>query len=73
MASDFDMKKASNGEWYWVLNASNGQVICKSTDGYKNRQDWLHSIKIVKDLAPTAPVWDLSGSTATKVPASDIK
>jgi uncharacterized protein YegP (UPF0339 family) len=73
MASDFDMKKATNGEWYWVLNAANGQVICKSTDGYKNRQDCLHSIRIVKDLAPEAPVWDLSGSSATRVPESDVK
>ena len=59
--------------WYWVLNAANGQVIIKSTDGYKNRQDCLHSIKIVRDLIGSAPVWDLSGSTATQVSASDVK
>jgi uncharacterized protein YegP (UPF0339 family) len=73
MASDFDMKKDSKGEWYWVLNAANGQVICKSTDGYKNRQDCLHSIKIVRDLAPKAPVWDFGVSPGTRVPETDIK
>lgn len=74
MASDFDMKKDAKGEWYWVLNAANGKTICKSTDGYKNRQDCLHSIKIVRDLAGSAPVWDLSvPGSPTKVPESDIK
>ena len=60
MASDFDMTKDSRGEWYWVLNAANGKVICKSTDGYQNRGDCVSSIKLVKTLAPTAKVWDVS-------------
>ena len=72
MASDIDMRKGTNGEWYWVLNGANGEPICRSTDGYKNRQDCLHSIKIVRDLVAKAPVWDLSGSAA-RVPESDIK
>jgi uncharacterized protein YegP (UPF0339 family) len=72
MASDFDMKKDAKGEWYWVLNASNGEPIARSTDGYKNRQDCLHSIKIVRDLAK-APVWDLSGNSPARVPDNDVK
>jgi uncharacterized protein YegP (UPF0339 family) len=74
MASDFDVKKDAKGEWYWILNAANGEPLARSTDGYKNRQDCLHCIKLVHDLSRTPEVWDLSVSgKATRVPASDIK
>ena len=74
MASDFDIKKDSKGEWYWILNAANGEKLARSTDGYKNRQDCLHCIKLVRDLVGSAPVWDLEATGGPKkVPESEIK
>jgi len=75
MASDFDVRKDTKGEWYWVLNAANGQALARSTDGYKNRQDCLHCIKLVRDLSKlTGNVWDLSvPGKAEKIAETDIK
>lgn len=75
MASDFDMKKDSKSEWYWVLNAANGEPLARSTDGYKNRQDCLHCIALVRELGKLrSNVWDLSVSgSPTKVAESDVK
>jgi uncharacterized protein len=67
MASDFDIKKDTKGEYYWVLNAANGQVLCKSTDGYTSMQSCKDSIKIVKDLASKAPVWDVTQDKPSKI------
>lgn len=35
-------------EWRWRLKASNGDKIAVSGEGYKNKQDCLHAIKLVK-------------------------
>ena len=67
MASDFDIKKDTKGEYYWVLSAANGEVLCKSTDGYVSKQGCKDSIRIVKDLAPIAPVWDMTGDSPAQV------
>jgi len=56
MASDFDVKKDNQQQWYWVFNGKNGETIARSSEGYHNRQDCLHSIRIVKDMAADAPV-----------------
>lgn len=51
-------KSAANGEWYWRLLASNGQVIAIGGEGYKNRIDALNSLNNVKMSAASAPVYE---------------
>ena len=74
MASDFDVKRDNRQQWYWVFNGKNGETIARSSEGYHNRQDCLHSIRIVKDMAADAPVWDLSTPGDPKrVANTDVK
>ena len=44
------------GEWRWYLRAANGRKIADSGEGYKNQQDCLHGISLVKSAA-NAPVY----------------
>lgn len=39
------------GEWRWRLAAGNGRLIAASGEGYQNRQDCLHGIRLVKASA----------------------
>jgi uncharacterized protein YegP (UPF0339 family) len=63
MSADFEVKKDTRGEWYWTFQAENNKVIARSSESYGNRGDCLHSIKLVKDLAPTCNVFDMSGDS----------
>lgn len=42
-------------EWRWHLKASNGKIIADSGEGYRNRQDCLAGIQLVKESAQ-API-----------------
>ena len=44
-----------SGEWRWRLRATNNQIIAVSGEGYHNKADCLHGIKLVKSSAD-APV-----------------
>lgn len=44
------------GEWRWRLRAANGRIIADGSEGYKNKQDCLHGIDLVKKEAPTAEI-----------------
>jgi len=37
-------------EWYWRLKAANGEKVAQS-EGYKNKNDCLAAIKLVKSSA----------------------
>lgn len=60
-ASDkrFERKEAKNGELYFVLTASNGEVIGKS-EMYKRKTGLENGIASVKKNAPDANVADLT-------------
>lgn len=74
MPSDFDLKKDNRQQWYWTLQGKNGEMVARSSESYINRQDCLHCIRLVKDIAPNAPVWDMSISGQLKrVSDSDVK
>jgi uncharacterized protein YegP (UPF0339 family) len=45
----------ASGESRWHLSAANNRIIATSGEGYKNRQDCLHAIALVK-AAKEAPV-----------------
>jgi len=44
----FKVYKDNAGEWRWTLIAANGRKIGDSGEGYKNKQDCLHGIDLVK-------------------------
>ena len=74
MASDFDLKKDNRQQWYWTVQGKNGETLARSSESYINRQDHLHCIRLVKDIAPNAPVWDMSiAGQPKRVPYSEIK
>jgi uncharacterized protein YegP (UPF0339 family) len=55
----YQRKTASNGQFYFVLVAANGEVIGVS-EMYKTEQRCDDGIETVKNTAPDAPVKDVS-------------
>ncbi|HEX3554954.1 MAG TPA: YegP family protein [Thermoanaerobaculia bacterium] len=51
MAGKFEVKKASNGQFYFHLKAANGQVILAS-EQYKEKRSALGGIESVRKNAP---------------------
>ena len=45
----FQVYEDAGGEWRWRLVAGNERVIAASGEGYRDRQDCLHGIEMVKD------------------------
>ena len=45
----YQSKKDS--KWYWRLKASNGRGIADGSQGYKDKDDCLHGISLVKNSA----------------------
>jgi uncharacterized protein YegP (UPF0339 family) len=44
------------GEWRSRLRAINGQTLADSGEGYRNRNDCLHAIELIRRGAGNAPV-----------------
>lgn len=51
----FEYWKANNGNWYFRLKASNGEIVAQS-EGYVNESDCLNTINKIKAGASTATV-----------------
>lgn len=51
----FEIKTASNSQVYFVIKASNHQVLATS-ETYKSRYDCEHAINLIKQGAATAPI-----------------
>ena len=49
----FNCYKDVRGEWRWRLKADNGEIIA-SGESYKNKQDCLHVIELVKSSSDAA-------------------
>lgn len=63
----FHIKKASNGwQYYWTLEAANGEVIATS-EMYNSKAAAQGGAQAVKNVAATAPVLDMT------LPASALK
>ena len=45
----FQVYEDVGGEWRWRLVAGNGRIIAASGEGYRDKQDCLHGIELVKD------------------------
>ena len=65
--ADFELRKDNKGEWYWIFQADNNKTIAGSSESYVKRADCLHSIKLVKELAPNCTVWDMTTDPISKV------
>jgi uncharacterized protein YegP (UPF0339 family) len=52
-AGTFELKTGANGQYHFVLKASNGQVIA-SSQMYKTREGALKGIESVRKHAPDA-------------------
>ncbi|TWI11543.1 YegP family protein [Aerolutibacter ruishenii] len=63
MAGKFVLKTATNGEFYFRLQASNGQTILKS-EMYKTRASAENGIASVKNHAPEASTDDQTTAKA---------
>lgn len=59
----FQIKKASNGQYYWVLKAPNGEVIATS-EMYWSKAGAENGIRSVKLYAPTATVEDTTSASS---------
>ena len=57
MAERFEIRKSTDGKYYFVLIAPNNEVIAQS-EMYQNKDNCQNGIKAVKQYAPTAPVED---------------
>ncbi|MDR4308270.1 DUF1508 domain-containing protein [Chelatococcus sambhunathii] len=51
----FKIKKSSNGQYFWVFVADNGEPICTS-ETYTRKESALNSIRVVKEKAAGAAV-----------------
>ncbi len=56
----FQIFQDSAKEYRWSLRADNNETIADSAEGYNEKDDCKHGIDLVKKLAPTAPVEDLT-------------
>ncbi|ARJ69743.1 YegP family protein [Paracoccus contaminans] len=54
----FEIHKSAQGYW-WRLKGRNGEVLCHS-EVYTAKQSALDTIATVRQIAPTAPIRDLS-------------
>jgi uncharacterized protein YegP (UPF0339 family) len=52
----FEAYPDSRGEWRWRFRASNGLTLADSGEGYKNIDDLLKAIRLLKAYVPKAPV-----------------
>jgi uncharacterized protein YegP (UPF0339 family) len=60
MAGSFVVQKSSNGQYYFVLKAGNGEPIAQS-EMYSSKSAAMNGIESVKANAPSAPVDDQTG------------
>jgi uncharacterized protein YegP (UPF0339 family) len=43
----FQIFKGNDGQWYWRLRATNGQIIAVGGEGYRHRDDAVKGIQDV--------------------------
>ena len=52
----FEVYKDKAEEWRWRFRASNSKIIADSGEGYKEKDDCLHGIELVKKETPNAKI-----------------
>jgi len=56
----FQVYRDVAGEYRWRLRANNHRMIAQG-ESYKNREDCMHCIGLIRNLDPGTPVKDLTG------------
>lgn len=54
----FFIFKDRAGQWRWNLVASNGKVVADSGEGYYNKQDCMHGIRLVMGTSTSTPIYE---------------
>ena len=54
----FEIYKDDNQEWRWRFKATNGETIAVSNRGYRSQGFLLYGLKLIKQEAPDAPMFD---------------
>lgn len=49
--SGYVHKKDAKGHWYWVYYASNGKPVAQRSESFKNQDDCINSMNIMKNSA----------------------
>lgn len=57
MGERFEIRRSTDGQFYFVLIAPNNEVIATS-EMYKNKDGCKNGIAAVKKYGPTAPIED---------------
>jgi len=52
----FEVYQDKAGKWRWRFRASNSKIIADSGEGYKDKNDCLHGIDLVKKESPNANI-----------------
>ena len=55
----FQVYKDDLGEYRWRLRAENNKIIADSAEGYHNKEDCMHGIHLVRDIAPEVDIENL--------------
>lgn len=50
-------KSQANNQWYWHLKSDNHKIVAQG-EGYINRQDCLHAIKLVANTSCYTPIYE---------------
>ncbi len=67
----FDIKKNPQGEYWWVAKGGNHETICVS-ETYTSKASAKHSIRVIKDGAAGATVYDETGEVRGGVDARKV-
>ena len=57
MAAEFEIRRAKDDQYYFVLQADNNEIIAQS-EMYKQKSSAINGIEAVKKVAPGAPIND---------------
>mgnify|MGYP001203978412 CR=1 FL=1 len=59
MMTKFEVYFSQANDWRWRLKASNGFIVCVSSEGYETKQGAIVSAQWVKTNAPSSPTEEL--------------
>ena len=69
----FEIRKSVHGEFYWILKASNGQVLADSGETYTAKQSAMESVANIQANVHAAEVADLAADKDADSIPSQIK
>ena len=62
MAAEFEVYQDKSGEYRWRLQANNNEIVADSNESYKSKASCLNGIEVVRKIADSAPVNDLTSA-----------